>query len=118
MIPAKRSKDRKYIVCGACRATLCRRDRMIRAGRTEAGHYLVWDDGIVLNEAGYVEMPDGAQDRLSGGWKPTRHDWMDRGRIELSRALASFAPARCRQCREVNSIDPRRLDVQGVAPRG
>ena len=117
MTLARRSKDRKYVECGACRAPLCRRDRLIRAGETEAGHYLVWDDGMMLDEAGHVVMQDGAQDRLSEGWKPARHDWMDGGRLELSRALARFAPAVCRQCGEVNTIDPRRLDVQGVAPR-
>jgi hypothetical protein len=117
MIPARRSVDRKYVVCGACRRSLCRRDRLVRAGAKEAGHYLAWEDGWrVVGE--HIEMVPSARERLAEGWKPSRHDWSDGERIALSRLLLTFPPALCPGCGTLNSIDPVRLDVQGIAPHG
>jgi hypothetical protein len=115
MTAARRSKDRKHVLCGECRAPLCRRDRLVRFGK--AGHYLVWDDGLFLAEGGYVEMTESAQMRIAEGHKPGRHDWTDAERLRLSRALRTMVPAKCRLCGAINELDRKNLDVQGVAPR-
>lgn len=113
MTPARRSRDRKYVVCGGCGRSLCRRDRRTLG---EVGHYLAWDDGWRRVED-HLEFMPSAGARLAKGFKPQRHDWADADRLALSRFRRGYPPARCRHCGTLNEIDPQRLDVQGVRAR-
>ena len=122
---AKQSTNGKFVVCGQCGTSLCRRDRM-GAPTRDPGYYLVWGDGwrVVVDEIRaaplpplvHVERQAGAVDRLAAGHPPTRHDWTNAERFELSRALRAYAPATCDTCGEANEIDPKRLRVKGIAP--
>lgn len=123
MIAARKSKDRKHIVCGACGRNLCRRDLRSRGDKTAA--FLVWGDGwrVVVDEVRlnplppvvHIEMSERAHDRLLAGHKPGRKDWANEARFELSDALRRHVPATCPWCGTLNEIKPRTLDVDGVA---
>jgi hypothetical protein len=113
-VAAKQSADGKYVVCGFCGTSLCRRDW--RAGVRDPGYYLTWEDVWRLDPAaGYIERVVREDERLEAGRKPQRRDWANRERIELSVALARYEPAMC-DCGTLNEIKPRRLRVKGVAP--
>jgi hypothetical protein len=111
---ARLSANRKYVVCGSCRRSLCRRDRRDRGGAIV--HVLAWEDGWrVVGD--HVEMMPSAKARLAEGHRPIRHDWQNEERLVLSRALRSYAPAVCPDCGEENVLDRQRLDVDGIAPQ-
>jgi hypothetical protein len=122
---ARFSGDRRYVVCGACRLPLCRRDeRMLPGGlaqivdgRRVPGKVrtwvLAWEDGWHRVED-HIERHPRVQERLADDRKPVRHDWMDEERFALSEFLRTFPPARC-ECGMLNRIDPKRLAVTRVA---
>ena len=125
MTLARLSKDRKYVVCGACRASLCRRDERELAGGPatlvdgrltpgkERTWVLAWEDGWYQVDD-HIERQPRMQERLSEGWKPVRHDWTNEQRFELSEFLRSFPPALC-ECGTTNVIDRKRLAVSRIA---
>ena len=107
------SPNRKHVICGACRRSLCRRDRRERGGHVE--HLLAWEDGWHV-AVDHVEMMAGARERLLDGNRPIRRDWANEERIRLTRALLDYSPAVCPWCGTMNVIDATRLDVNGIAP--
>jgi hypothetical protein len=124
---ARKSATRKHIICGACGNPLCRRVRMVGwggpatevDGRRVPGriveHALVWGDGWHVVDD-HIELPDAALDRLLLGNKPSRRDWTNAARLDLTRALRNYVPATCPYCGVSNQIDPKKLDVDRVAP--
>lgn len=128
MRPARLSANRKYAVCGNCRRSLCRRDwrdvpggpAVMKDGRLLPGKVrvwgLAWDDGWHPVED-HIERQPQAADRLAAGRKPIRHDWTNAERLAFSKFLATFPPAKCDECGEVNAIDPKRLAVSRVLAR-
>jgi hypothetical protein len=112
-VNARKSADRKFVVCGTCGRSLCRRDRVVRLGQPV--HVLVWDDGWrVVDE--HIEMTSSARGRLAEGNKPSRRDWTNEARIELSRSVGRHVPALCPSCGTMNLINLQKLDVDGIAP--
>lgn len=127
-VQARLSADRKYVICGACKRALCRRDRRERPGGparedhgghrvpgTKIAHVLAWEDGWHI-VGDHMEMWTTADQRLAKGLKPNRHDWTDAGRFELTDARRNYWPAKCKVCPAINTFDPKRLDVDGIAP--
>jgi hypothetical protein len=125
MIYARLSRNRKYVLCGACRRSLCRRDErslpggpaILVDGRLTPGKertwVLAWEDGWSRVDD-HIERQPRVQERLAEGWKPVRHDWTNERRLELSAFLRGFPPAMC-QCGTANIIDPKRLAISRVA---
>ncbi len=111
-VRARKSADRKYVVCGSCGRSLCRRKRSGLPGAT--GHRLAWGDGWHVVE-GHIEMSDAALNRLLLGDSPGRRLWLNEARLDLTRAVQRYAPAVCPWCGDMNEIDPKPLDVDGVA---
>jgi hypothetical protein len=123
---ARLSANRKYVVCGECRGSLCRRDeRSVPGGLaqevdgrrvpgTQRVWRLAWEDGWHIVDD-HIELWPHVRERLGDDRKPIRHDWTDAERFALSRALRQYIAARCPACRQVNVIDPKRLRVNGIA---
>lgn len=111
---AKQSDNGKFVICGRCEGSLCRRDQMGPPTRA-AGFYLVWGDGWRQVED-HIERQVGSVDRLAAGHPPTRHGWTNEERISLTRLLLTYPDAKCDACGELNEIDPKRLRVKGIAP--
>lgn len=119
MIRARRSANGKFVVCGACGRSLCRRDA------TPDGFALVWDDD-------WREEPlDPAHpiDALPAAEYHRVRSIVTRNASALGRMAAGHAPIRSMppypignpanlpalcQCGTLNRIDPKRFDL--VAP--
>lgn len=85
-----------------------------RVAAMEPNHVLAWGDGWhVVGD--HIEMRPSALERLEAGHKPGRKDWMNEARTELTRAVRRYAPALCPKCGTLNEIDPKPLDVNGIA---
>lgn len=128
-VNARVSDNQKYVICGACGESLCRRDRRLMwggpptlddSGRRQPGrevqYVLAWEDGWRVVD-GRMEMAASARDRLRDGNKPVRRDWLDAERLELTEARRRMLPAVCPnpECGAVNELKPKRLRVNGIA---
>ena len=110
---ARQSPDGLHVLCGGCKTiVLCAR---VWLDRTRPGFYLVWDEGWYLN-GDHIERSDGAWLRPIKGYPPTRRPFLTKtDRMALSRALPTFPSALC-ACGVMNTINPKRLRVLGIAP--
>lgn len=127
-VDARLSLNGKYVVCGGCGRSLCRRERIVPGPPVFEGqpappryiHALAWDTDWQLVD-GCFERSPGALDRLATGNTPTRRPRGSPMRPEMPRHkglgtdLWRGTPVRCPWaiCGALNRFDRKRLDVAG-----
>ena len=107
----------KYVICGSCGKSLCRRDRreaFVLGVGTRAYFDLIWDADwhhvpATADVPAHIERGNSALDRLARGSAPNRRGYEPRERIPSSKGFPARPPALCPYgvCDALNRIDSR-----------